>query len=299
MIFNNQFLQQYVRTSKNPYLLSSAKKIQNLVALYQKSGLGIVRRVPYDNIFHCCVQKTASQWFRSVFNDFIFYQYSGLPAHCTKFPRHYSKIELPQDYDKTLPRKRVATPLYINYSDYLNIPKPEQYKTFFVTRDPRDIVVSFYFSTKYSHPSMVHIIKMRRELQTLNMQEGLKYATVALQKMGVFEAQKSWINTADHNHKIFRFEDLANNNYTFLRQLLSYLDVEIPANKFDTLYHKHSFEHHAQGRTQGEEDINSHYRRGTPGDWENYFDRYVMNHFKDTTTNLVEILGYAEEAIYK
>ncbi len=288
MIFENKALYKYVRSSESPFIKSSKKQIAKIIDIYKNLGLGVEKHIPYDNIFHCCVQKTASQWFKGVFNDLIFYKYTGLPAQV------YSKVGLRQDSYQALPLKRVATPLYISHSDYLAIPKPEHYKTFFVTRDPRDIVVSFYFSTRYSHPLIAYIPRMRKELEDLNIQDGLKYVIDALEEMGVFEAQRSWISVDDEKHKIFRYEDLANDNCTFLRELLSYLDVEVSPEKFDILYNRHAFESRAKGRLQGEEDINSHYRKGSSGDWTKYFNKHVIDHFKNVTGDLVEILEYTD-----
>ena len=35
----------------------------------------------YDNIFYCCVQKTASQWLRGVLSDPVVFKYTGLKVH--------------------------------------------------------------------------------------------------------------------------------------------------------------------------------------------------------------------------
>lgn len=258
------------------------------IDFYKSLGLGIAHRSPYDNIFHCCVQKTASQWFKAVFCDEIFYQNTGLSAES------YSKVGLRQDIYGSVPSRKVATPLYISYPDYLKLPKPETYKTFFVTRDPRDIVVSFYFSTKYSHPLMAYIPKMRKELEEMTVPEGLKYAADALEEMGVFEAQKSWAAMEDANCKIFQYEDLARDNRTFLHELLSYLEVDIAPEQFDVLYERHAFKNLTKGRVQGKEDINSHYRKGSAGDWKEHFDEDVMTYFQNVTGDLVDRLAYAD-----
>ena len=270
-------------------LLKRIRNSKRITDIPKRLGIGVVNRSPYDNIFHCCVQKTASQWFLNVFSDDIFYQNTGLLV------QPYWKVGLRQDSYKAVPSRRAATALYIIHSEYLAIPKPKRYKTFFVTRDPRDLAISFYFSTKYSHDLIAYIPKMRKELEALNMKDGLKYAINALEEIGVFEAQRSWANIDDEQHKIFRYEDLANDNRTFLRQLFSYLDVEISAEKFEVLYSRHSFESHTKGRSQGEEDISSHYRKGISGEWKEYFDKDVMKHFRSVTGDLVETLGYAEE----
>lgn len=272
-------------------LLERVRNSKKITDIPKRLGIGIVNRSHYDNIFHCCVQKTASQWFQDVFSDDIFYQSTGLLV------QPYWKVGLRQDAYKAAPLSRIATPLYIIYSDYLAIPKPKRYKTFFVTRDPRDLAISFYFSTKYSHDLIAYIPIMRKELEALNMKDGLKYAINALEEIGVFDAQRSWANVNDEQHKIFRYEDLANDNRTLLKQLLSYLDVKVSAEKFDILCNRHSFESHTKGRSQGQEDISSHYRKGVSGEWKEYFDKDVMKHFKSVTGDLVEILGYAEEPL--
>ena len=33
---------------------------------------------PFDNVYHCCTQKTASQWFRGIFADPAFADHTGL-----------------------------------------------------------------------------------------------------------------------------------------------------------------------------------------------------------------------------
>ena len=114
MSFYPKTLQTSVQNSKR-----KARKLS------KKLGLGVTHRAPYDNVFHCCVQKTASQWFKAIFSDDIFYQNTGLPAQT------YSKVGLRQDRYGAVPLKRVATPLYINHANYLAIPKPKHYRTFF------------------------------------------------------------------------------------------------------------------------------------------------------------------------
>ena len=140
---------------------------------------------------------------------------------------------------------------------------------------------------------MAYIPKMRKDLEEMTVPEGLKYATDALEEMGVFEAQRSWAGIEDANCKLFRYEDLAQDNRAFLQELLSYLEVDIPSAQFDILHDRQAFTSRTKGRVQGQEDINSHYRKGSAGDWKEYFDDDVMGHFTHVTGDLVELLAYA------
>ena len=256
------------------------------------SSTEILKHSPYDNIYYCCTQKTASQWFRSVFNDPIIYQYTGLVT------RPYVQLGLRYaSLSDALPLKTIGTHLYINYATYLNIPKSENYKTFFVLRDPRDAVISWYFSAKYSHVLISVIPELRRDLEQLNFTDGLKYIIDRLDEFGYFEAQRSWlsINPDDPeqtNIAIFRYEDLVVSNHSLLRKLLSYLEIKIPEVELIALGDRYKFETMTRGRSQGSENINSHYRKGISGDWKNHFDRSTLDYFYQVTHDLVETLGY-------
>ncbi|MBI2902843.1 MAG: sulfotransferase domain-containing protein [Candidatus Methylomirabilis oxyfera] len=163
-------------------------------------------------------------------------------------------------------------------------------------RDPRDIVVSWYFSARYSHVPMDPITQMRKDLKRLSIGEGLKYIIDRLDEWGAFQAQQSWMIANQDRARIalFRYEDLARDNKAFLRQILGYLDIMIPEDQFHDLYDRQRFERHSKGRRQGDEDQYSHYRKGASGDWRNHFDRSVMAYFSHKTGDLLEVLGYPE-----
>jgi hypothetical protein len=91
-----------------------------------------------------------------------------------------------------------------------------------------------------------------------------------------------------------RYEDFADDNRAFLGDLLDYLEILIPPSEFDKLCERHSFQRQTGGREQGIEDQESHYRKGVPGDWRNYFDDSVMARFREVTGDSLERLGYSE-----
>lgn len=260
-----------------------------LQELYNYSSRRIVQRSPYDNIYYCCTQKTASQWFRMVLCDPVVFQYTGLKTF------RYRQMGLREaQFDQPLPRGTIGIHLYVDYPTYAAIPKPDAYKTFFVLRDPRDIVVSWYYSAKFSHKPVDPIPELRRNLEALDLQDGLKYIIDAWDAFGLFEAQRSWMSRPvdEARVQVFRYEDFAADNLQFLKELLDYLEIKIPEREFDVLYGRHKFSQLAKGRRQGVEDPQSHFRKGVSGDWENHFDDSVMTHFRDVTGDLLEVLGY-------
>jgi len=264
---------------------------RRLRELYDYRGFRVIQRSPYGNIYHCCTQKTASQWFRRVFCDPVVYRYTGLK------PFRYRQLGLRNaHFDEPLPARTIAIHLYVDHATYAAIPKPESYKAFFILRDPRDIVVSWYFSAKYSHKPVDPIPELRRNLERLDMQEGFKYLIDAWDGFGLFEAQRSWMSNGfeGDNARVFRFEEFSADNRLFLKGLLDYLDIEIPEQEFEALYDRHKFSQIARGRQQGVEDTQSHFRKGVSGDWKNYFDEPVMAYFREVTGDLLETLGYQD-----
>jgi hypothetical protein len=265
------------------------KMKNNLLRRYEFSPLAIKHRSRYDNIYYCCTQKTASQWFRKILSEPIIYQNTGLKTIVyNQLPPRLQDAK----FDQAFPKRTFVTNLYIDYLSYQSIPKPKKFKTFFILRDPRDIVVSWYFSVKYSHPENALIPQYRKKLNKLSLNDGLKYSIESLEQAGLFYAQKTWMTLNAEGIKIFRYEDFVKDNYRFLKQLFSYLDVEISEIGLKNLVDRNKFKNFSGNRDPGTEDVNHHYRKGIPGDWMNYFDREISDFFKTATGDLLKITDY-------
>lgn len=255
--------------------------------------LTVRRTLPYDNIYFCCSQKTGSQWFRQVLSHRYFYKYSGLLV--MRFGLIADEVAAGSFDWGTLPPRTMCLPLYIDYSTYESIPKPPSYRTFFILRDPRDIVVSWYFSTKYSHPPSGRIPQLRLQLEALSFADGLRFSIDTLLEVGLFDIQRSWKCRIDQdpNARLFLYEDFADDNVAFAGRLFEYLGLSLPPRDFQKIMDDCSFTKLASGRKPGDEDQASHYRKGQAGDWKVYFDDAVSKHFLDRTRDLLEVLGYA------
>jgi hypothetical protein len=173
--------------------------------------------------------------------------------------------------------------------------KSEPYRAFFVKRDPRDIVVSFYFSTLHAHLENDYISKTREKLKEGGEEEGLMAAIDELEEF-LFPSLRSWeqAREKDPSVTVWKFEDLtsAENRYEPFRVLLSELDIFIPDREFDDLMDRYAFKSLA-GRSKGEEDLQSSFRKGVQGDWQNHFTPAVQEYYEEKTDNLHRRLGYA------
>lgn len=251
-----------------------------------------------DNVFHCCVQKTASQWLRSLLSDPAVRRNSGLrPYHYqTRQLGGYDPRPLTQrTFDRPFPRRTLISPLYISYEAYASIPKPFPYVAFFVMRDPRDIVVSSYYSIRYSHGPRGDVQEGRQALEGLSHSDGLRFVIDHLEALGLFAALGSWADNANTDPAVLstRFEDLAGpRQREHLRRLFVHCDVDVDDAMLSRLLERYSFQRLA-GRAAGVEDQHAHYRKGVSGDWREHFDGGVQRYFEDAGgIDLTERLGY-------
>jgi hypothetical protein len=199
---------------------------------------------------------------------------------------------------------------------------------FHVIRDPRDIIVSGYFSHRNSHPTEgVHQLAEHRErLKAASKEEGL------LLEMDF--ARGDLLDLADWDYDRpeileLRQEDLAAKPYDGFVRIFQHLELlpqdeptagrellgvwlrrtlnrlsdrpmlgplrrPMPATGEILLgaVYGHRFEAKTRGRRAGAEDTRSHYRKGVAGDWVNHFTPAHVEAFNQRFEGLLPTLGY-------
>jgi hypothetical protein len=119
----------------------------------------------------------------------------------------------------------------------------------------------------------------------MSFDDGMMYAMDRLERSGHFQVLASWINAAaqDPNVRVVRFEDLigAESSDVFTG-LFEHCDISMPRDVLDQLLAKYSFEA-LSGRKPGEENTDSHYRKGISGDWKNYLSESLIKRFEELT----------------
>jgi hypothetical protein len=177
----------------------------------ENSRLYIKDRSEAVNVYHCCVQKTASRWVKALLKDQRTFRQSGLRHHHYEHQQHFQQERMGGhdagpvaeiSFGERFPEGTVISPLYVDYQHFQAIPKPATYRAFFVTRDPRDILVSWYFSMRYSHKPFPGLAPLRDRLDQMPKEEGLCHATQLLNEVGLFEALRSWIDAPDRDSNV-------------------------------------------------------------------------------------------------
>ncbi len=198
-----------------------------------------------------------------------------------------------------------------------------EYRAFHVIRDPRDILVSSYFSDKYSHPLHGQLGQFREQLVQAEFDEGLRLEME--RRTAEFTALARWNY---RNPRIYetRYEVLTTAPAEEFTKILTFLGIPMPAAGMANLsarvqvaanrvlhrvglplratgippqwlaafVSKQSFQR-LSGRQKGNEDQKSHYRKGVAGDWENYLKDANRDLFKARWGGLLIDLGYEKD----
>jgi hypothetical protein len=245
--------------------------------------VGVTARCEYENIYHYTVRKTGSQWIKAVFSDPVVYRYSGLLPYVPRLSkrRHQS-----------IPPGRLALSIFLPHERYRAISKPDKHRAFFVLRDPRDIVVSSYFSLRDSHAPIGDIPVVRQALREKPERDGLLHVISYLAKKGLFRTLRSWAAAPGADtFRLFRYEDLTGERQADeVGRLMHHCGIFIPPDELAALLSRYSFSNMRTDRPAGPS--SGHYRKGKAGDWRNYFDDEIYQAFVAATGDLVELLGY-------
>lgn len=267
--------------------------------LVRRSPLYVRHRSLATHVFHCALPRTGSQWIRGMLRDERVYRYSGLGYYdyLTRFANDHDPRKLTERTDnEPFPEKRIASPLYFSFESFRSIPKAGPYRAFFVCRDPRDLVVSWYFSMRESHKLKGQVSKWRAQLKQLPMQEGLRYSLHAMEEdVDIFGSMRSWIGASevDPAVRVVRYEDLIGpTSREVFGRLFDHLDIQLPARILSDLVTDHSFARKT-GRRTGQEDRGSQMRKGVAGDWRNHLDGALLEEVEALTGDLIESYGYS------
>jgi hypothetical protein len=232
--------------------------------------------------------------------------------------------------DKASRERRLDFVSYIS-ADLNYLGDLASFRAVHLIRDPRDIAISAYFAHRNSHPTegWPELVQFRAVLERLHRDEGIleniKFTAqlpIDGWNVNLFDTMKEWNYKADNVMEV-RFEDFVKDPYQFIMEMFEFLGLisssepqnsvflrevfqnwlprwviesqpirSIPPGVLLTIIYRNRFAKLAGGRQRGEADEKSHYRKGTPGDWRNYFNEQHKQYFKEHYNDLLVRLGY-------
>lgn len=256
--------------------------------------------MPLINIYHCCIQKSASQWFLQLLRDDSVKRACSLEV----FSPHLDFTITTENREllrRGFPGNAIVSPLYIPYEEFLILPKPPEWKAFYVVRDPRDILISWYFSVKCSHVlNNAFLRETNRLLRALSLRQGLDYMIANIEGLHreMYAAMHGWL-AAGENEKVLlvRYEDATGDaQLETMERLFDHLGIGLSRASLTSLLRKYSFARMSRGRERGDEDAGSHYRKGLPGDWKKYLHASQQQAVREKLQGILTGYGYEYSA---
>lgn len=171
------------------------------------------------------------------------------------------------------------------------------FKVVLMVRDPRDQAVSRMFHAMRDPAHTQH-----RQLNRLSIDEALMASIEGLPGLrGVREAHaltKSWLEHRDLR-LVIRYEDLLNDSIGQFSKVLEYLALTLRPSLQKAVVSRNRFQRLSIGRrfwksprSPGQEDAQSHFRKGICGDWRNYFTDRHIKRFQELAGDALIELGY-------
>jgi hypothetical protein len=272
--------------------------------------------------------KCASMWVHSICEQVCLEL--GLKLGCVFVEREFGG-----DLERYVRERKIGFLLYGN-ADFQQVQRlpMETIRAFHYVRDPRDIVVSAYFSHRNSHSTEAwpELVEYREKLRSCSKEQGL-FLELDFRAQQ-FQEMRSW---EEHSHngsiRTYKIEDVISSPYqTFLEIFasLGLLDEEyyspsnrlrfllakasgrfehlmgssvhlprgvraIPAERLLGVVYERDFSKLSGGRQKGQTDATSHYRSGVHGDWINHFSVEHLQLFKERYGSLVLQYGYESD----
>ena len=251
------------------------------------------------NIYHCCIQKSGSQWVTKIMADSLV---AGATERTVVTPgRDYiMNHKGVQSLREGFGCNAIVSPLYVTCEQYEMLPDYKEARAFYVMRDPRDLLVSRYFAEKEIHNIMNEWQKQRREmLNDIGLSDGIKLMIeeISTDMKKYYYSMKEWATCGFGNVRTVKSEDLiGGDGVRYWSRLLGHLDIGVSDEAVQGLLAKYSFRSLSGGREQGVGAIRAHhYRKGISGDWKNYFNDAHRRAFKENAQDLLFCLGYEQD----
>lgn len=174
--------------------------------------------------------------------------------------------------------------------DPVRLPSSASGRTIFLVRDPRDMLTSQYFSVAISHPPPGSSLRPDRKdafearrAQVRDMQIDEYVLRMSSNVLRTYETTLQKLNSV--NHKIYRYEDVVFDKIDWLKDIATYLSMEIKAETIEGIVRSIDV-------VPNQENAASHIRKVTPGDHKEKLLPATIDALNMKFINIFKLLGY-------
>jgi len=239
------------------------------------------RKNDNPTVFHITHYKAGSQWIRNILNQTC----KNMIVNPKPNNDHL--------YVDKIQKGKIYSTVYLKKDDFDALDIDREYKKFIIFRDPRDTLISHYFSLLKSHViTSDNMRKTRDRLENMSKTDGLNWFMETVFTVNT-DIVKSWI---DNGESFLKYEDILKDDVGILTRLFcDELKLDMDCKRLKKIIIKNRFEAITKGRKRGEEDISSHLRKGIKGDWENHFTAEIKDRFKELYGSLLVDMDYEKD----
>lgn len=242
-------------------------------------ALSAVRHSPYFYISH---HKCATQYARSVISDACRDERVPCNKYTSAASLRLNKVVFLLDFSP----------------EFLDVQRLSEARGVHCIRDPRDILVSMYFSHRDSHTAErgSQIYVDRHILRRISPEAGFLYLLEESDFWKrVVSALSTW-NYADARFYETSYERLISSPTEEWTSILSYLGLSVNEERLTELLDEHSFEMLQKSFARRAENFDwaqgNHYRSGKAGGWREHIVGAIKERFQAEYGSLLVQLGY-------
>lgn len=181
--------------------------------------------------------------------------------------------------------------------DLIKILHENQIKVVLMLRDPRDQVVSrvFHFRRSHNdrwHNTFIELSDVEAIMACIEGRPGLRSVN------DLIGLTQSWLDS-EYEILCIKYEDLSLKPLKEFQRVIHYAGINIDHRLASAIVTRNRFERLTigkkiwkRGRKAGQENSNSHFRKGIIGDWKNYFNEQHKERFKEIAGQKLIEMGY-------
>lgn len=204
------------------------------------------------------------------------------------YPQHRYEYN---EFRERFPKYTLIPNLYISHHSFEVIRKPERHRACYIIRDPRNVVVSWYYSMRDTHRLInPQVVAYRERLQNLDYDQGIRYC---IEELAVkFAFIRSWLYRAeDANVLVMKFEDLVASPVEGMQKFMAHCEVTIPEDVLRRILNDYTKEKmRARDLQRRLANTSSYGMRST--NWWEAISENNLRFFYETTGDLIELMGY-------